>query len=107
MVSRADRACCADTSGLQQGEGEINRQSSSYDRTLDRIRTGAAVFDRERRLTFFNEAYRKLWGLPFSGIAALLRKMVSNELLLGYLGEVQFYAWARSRLNMATAPFGA
>lgn len=51
--------------------------------------------------------YRKLWGLPFSGVAALLRKMVSNELLLGYLGEVQFYAWARSRLNMATAPFGA
>ncbi len=51
--------------------------------------------------------YRKLWGLPFSGMAALLRKMVSNELLLGYLGEVQFYAWARSRLNMATAPFGA
>ena len=51
--------------------------------------------------------YRKLWGLPFSGLAALLRKMVSNELLLGYLGEVQFYAWARSRLNMATAPFGA
>ena len=51
--------------------------------------------------------YRRLWGLPFSGMAALLRKLVSNELLLGYLGEVQFYAWARSRLKMDTAPFGA
>jgi len=51
--------------------------------------------------------YRKLWGLPFAGMAALLRKLVSNELLLGYLGEVQFYAWARSRLKMDTAPFGA
>ena len=51
--------------------------------------------------------YRRLWGLPVSGIAALLRKLVANELLLGYLGEVQFYAWARSRLNMVTAPFGA
>jgi len=51
--------------------------------------------------------YRRLWGLPFTGIAALLRKRVSNELLLGYLGEVQFYAWARSRLAMDTAPFGA
>jgi len=51
--------------------------------------------------------YRRLWGLPFSGIAALLRKMVSNELLLGYLGEVQFYAWARAKLSMVTAPFGA
>jgi len=51
--------------------------------------------------------YRRVWGLPFSGLGALLRKTVSNELLLGYLGEVQFYAWARGRLNMATAPFGA
>ncbi|HZU62665.1 MAG TPA: hypothetical protein VFF98_03195 [Novosphingobium sp.] len=51
--------------------------------------------------------YRRLWGLPLSGVAALLRKQVSNELLLGYLGEVQFYAWARARLNMVAAPFGA
>lgn len=51
--------------------------------------------------------YRRLWHIPVSGFAALLRKLVSNELLLGYLGEVQFYAWARGRLNMVTAPFGA
>ncbi len=51
--------------------------------------------------------YRHLWGLPFAGMGALLRKLVSNELLLGYLGEVQFYAWARSRLQMEAAPFGA
>jgi hypothetical protein len=51
--------------------------------------------------------YYRLWHLPFSGMGALLRKMVSNELLLGYLGEVQFYAWARARLNMVAAPFGA
>jgi hypothetical protein len=51
--------------------------------------------------------YRKLWGIPFTGMTALLRKLVSNELLLGYLGEAQFYAWARKRLNMVAAPFGA
>jgi hypothetical protein len=51
--------------------------------------------------------YRRLWAIPVSGIAALLRKQVSNELLLSYLGEVQFYAWARARLGMVTAPFGA
>ena len=51
--------------------------------------------------------YRHLWHIPLSGFAALVRKLVSNELLLGYLGEVQFYAWARGRLNMVTAPFGA
>lgn len=51
--------------------------------------------------------YRKLWNMPFSGIGALMRKLVSNELLLGYLGEAQFYGWARARLKFVTAPFGA
>lgn len=52
--------------------------------------------------------YRRLWGIPlFTGMAALLRKLVSNEIVLGYLGEAQFYGWARSRLKMEAAPFGA
>lgn len=52
--------------------------------------------------------FRHLWNVPFfSGIAALLRKLVSNELVFSYLGEVQFYAWARARANLTSAPFGA
>jgi len=51
--------------------------------------------------------FRRLWGLPLAGIGALLRKMVSNDLLLGYLGDAQFYGWARSRLSIVAAPFGA
>lgn len=51
--------------------------------------------------------YKRLWQMPLSGLAALLRKLVSNEILLGYLGEAQFYGWARARLKFVTAPFGA
>lgn len=51
--------------------------------------------------------YHRLWRIPASGIAALLRKDITNELLLGYLGEVYFYAWARQRVGLTTAPFGA
>ena len=51
--------------------------------------------------------YRRLWRIPGWGFGALLRKMVSNELLLGYLGEAQFYAWARSRTHLTATPFGA
>jgi hypothetical protein len=51
--------------------------------------------------------FRRLWGIPASGFVALLRKQVSNELLLGYLGEVYFYSWARKKLKMKTSPFGA
>jgi hypothetical protein len=51
--------------------------------------------------------YKRLWTMPLAGLGALLRKLVSNEILLGYLGEAQFYGWARSRLKFVTAPFGA
>lgn len=52
--------------------------------------------------------FRRLWKIPFfTGLMALLRKLVSNELVLGYLGEAQFYAWARARANLVAAPFGA
>lgn len=51
--------------------------------------------------------FRRLWGMPPSGLGALLRKLVSNEILLGYLGEVYFYAWARRHARSVAAPFGA
>lgn len=51
--------------------------------------------------------FRRLWNLPARGIAALMRKMVSNDLLLGYLGEVYFYTWARRNASISSAPFGA
>lgn len=51
--------------------------------------------------------YRKIWALPFSGLLILFRKTATNELLLGYLGELQFYAWARKNAGLAGSPFGA
>lgn len=51
--------------------------------------------------------FRRLWGLPAAGFGALLRKFVGNEILLGYIGEVHFYTWARARLHMVASPFAA
>lgn len=51
--------------------------------------------------------FHRLWGLPLSGLVPILRKMVANEILLGYSGEAYFYAWARMRLKMVTTPFAA
>jgi len=48
--------------------------------------------------------YRRLWGLPVEGFRALLRKLVSNEVLLGYSGEASFYAWARRHSALTSAP---
>ncbi|MXO97815.1 hypothetical protein GRI97_02285 [Altererythrobacter xixiisoli] len=52
--------------------------------------------------------FRRLWNIPgVSGFVALMRKLIYNELLLGYLGEAYFYTWARRRTEMTAAPFGA
>lgn len=51
--------------------------------------------------------FHRLWRIPASGMLALLRKKVYNELLLGYLGEAYFYTWARRRVALSAAPFGA
>jgi len=51
--------------------------------------------------------FRRLWNLPAIGFTALLRKLVSNEVLMGYSGELAFYGWARRKSGLTSAPFGA
>jgi hypothetical protein len=57
--------------------------------------------------TFDYVIFRRLWRIPLAGMAALHKKRISNEVLLGYSGEAYFYAWARQRTHMVAAPFGA
>ena len=51
--------------------------------------------------------FRRLWQVPAAAFGALNRKRVANDLLIGVTGDLYFYAWARARLNMVAAPFGA
>jgi hypothetical protein len=51
--------------------------------------------------------FRRLWGVGPEAFGALLRKLIYNELLVGYLGEVYFYGWARRNLKFVNTPFGA
>lgn len=57
--------------------------------------------------TFDYIIFRRLWRIPLAGMAALHKKRISNEVLVGYSGEAYFYAWARQRTQMVAAPFGA
>ncbi len=66
IVTSAEQCIAAiavDVAALEKAEGELNRQMTTHDRTLDRVRTAVAVFDSDQHLTFYNEAYRKLWQL--------------------------------------------
>jgi hypothetical protein len=51
--------------------------------------------------------FRRLWQIPRDGFFALLRKLIGNELITGYVGDLYFYTWARQRTAMTSAPFGA
>lgn len=51
--------------------------------------------------------YRRLWGVPASGIAALAGKMIGNDLLIGYAGEAYLIAWARARGQPVRAALAA
>lgn len=41
--------------------------------------------------------YHRIWRLPSSGIVPLTRKLIGNELIVGYLGDAYLFAWARQR----------
>lgn len=51
--------------------------------------------------------FRRLWRVPAAAFPALNRKRIANDILIGYSGDAYFYAWARARLKMVAAPFGA
>ena len=51
--------------------------------------------------------FRRLWGIPLSGLVALIKKRIANDVVMGYSGEAYFYAWARQRAQLVAAPFGA
>ncbi len=51
--------------------------------------------------------FHRLWNLPPGGAVALLRKMVSNQIVIGYSGEAYLYAWAKKNPQVTSAPFAA
>ena len=57
-----------DISEIEAVRADLGRQMESHARTLDQLSTAVAMFDRTRRLVFYNAACRQLWSLD----AALL-----------------------------------
>lgn len=56
-------AAAIDVADLVAAQNELDRQGAAYDRTLDRVATPVAIFNRSQSLTFYNEAYQNLWRL--------------------------------------------
>ena len=58
-----------DVAAIETAQDELSRHVAAYERTLDRVATAVAIFGPDQRLTFFNEAYRRLWSLDADWLA--------------------------------------
>jgi len=52
-----------DATEAEMMRSALARMVDAHRRTLDQLPTGVAMFDANQRLTFYNAAYRTLWGL--------------------------------------------
>lgn len=68
-LGEASASAAVDVTAEESHQGELDRQIEAYDRTLDRVATAVAIFGKDRRLTFFNAAFQKLWQLDGEWLA--------------------------------------
>ncbi|PZO75116.1 MAG: alkaline phosphatase [Mesorhizobium amorphae] len=71
----------ADVSGIEAIREEYERTLRSHTDTLDRLTTAVATFDPKMKLSFFNQAFARLWDLD----AGFLESAPDNALLLDRL----------------------
>lgn len=92
-LDSASVGAAIDVAAIESAQGEIARHVGAYERTLDRVATGVAIFGPDQRLTFYNDAYRKLWQLDADWLAG---KPADGEILdrlreLSRIPEVRDY----------------
>ncbi|WP_424628710.1 PAS-domain containing protein [Bradyrhizobium sp. SYSU BS000235] len=52
-----------DATEAAQLRAALHQMAEAHRRMLDQLSSGVAVFDAQRRLTFYNDSYRRLWDL--------------------------------------------
>lgn len=82
IAMRAGSAGIAiDASEAATLRANLTRMADAHRRTLDQLPSAVAVFDAGQRLTFYNDAYRRLWALD----AAYLDSAPSDSAILDQL----------------------
>jgi signal transduction histidine kinase len=95
-----------DVTDLANTEARLQQHIDAHADTLDKLATAVAIFDRERRLAFYNGAYARLWNVPESW----LDSHPSDEEILDRLRETRklpehrdYQGWKRRRLALYEA----
>lgn len=103
-VGDATAGFAVDVTAIADVEGERDRQVAAHDRTLHRVASGVAMFDADRRLVFYNKAFREIWQLDGDWLD---QRPTDGEFLdrlrqLSRLPQVMSYRDWRTRILNAT-----
>jgi signal transduction histidine kinase len=100
----AGMAC--DHSEIESLRAEMERHIGAYKGLLDQLSTAVAIFDRAKRLIFYNAAYRQVWSLD----PAFLDQQPNDGEILHRLRakrqlpeQADFRSWKAERLAVYTA----
>jgi signal transduction histidine kinase len=92
-----------DVTDLSNAEATLQQHIDAHADTLDKLTTAVSIFDRAQRLSFYNDAFARLWDLPDSW----LDQHPNNEEILDRLREMRklpeqrdYQAWKRQRLAL-------
>jgi signal transduction histidine kinase len=92
-----------DVTDVAAAEAKLQQHVDAHADTLDRLQTAVAIFSRDQKLTFYNKAFVKLWGLAES----FLDKHPGDGEILDRLRDARrlpeqrdYQAWKRSRLAL-------
>jgi signal transduction histidine kinase len=104
-IDGASAGAAIDVAAIETARGELDRQIAAYDRTLHRVASGVAIFGPDRRLTFFNESYARLWQLDVDWLATCPSdgEILDRLRALSRLPEVVNYRDWKSKMLAAPA----
>jgi len=92
-----------DVTEVAAAEARLQQHADAHADTLDKLQTAVAIFGKDQKLSFYNKAFVKLWGLPES----FLDKHPSDGEVLDRLRDARklpeqrdYPAWKRARLAL-------
>src|SRR4029078_10369205 len=92
-----------DVTEVAAAEARLQQHADAHADTLDKLQTAVAIFGKDQKLSFYNRAFVKLWGLPDS----FLDKHPSDGEVLDRLRDSRKLpeqrdspAWKRARLAL-------
>src|SRR5216684_2882904 len=104
--SRGTIGFAIDLTDLESAEGELARHVNAHGQVLESIQAAVAIYGADKRLSFFNAAFARLWGIEEEWLAGepsldeLLERLRERRRVPEY---ADFRAFKRQQLAMFTS----